>query len=166
MSEIARFISGKAPDRFGRNVEQLLAYNHFWLEHDHKYIQVLFPIDEGTKFNQHAPLVTQADRDAFANSEELRVAHLKALDLLLEFWGLQRDGYEISSLLELSPANHVWLKSHDHNQLRLTRAIRSLYLLGNEQIATNLCDFLVAAARETGLVSDKTVEYWRNAFKG
>ncbi|HCH1723028.1 TPA: hypothetical protein NKR29_004484 [Vibrio parahaemolyticus] len=39
-------------------------------------------------------------------------------------------------------------------------------LLGNEQIATNLCDFLVAAARETGMVSDKTVEYWRNALKG
>ncbi|CAH1582010.1 hypothetical protein THZB04_380001 [Vibrio owensii] len=41
-----------------------------------------------------------------------------------------------------------------------------MYLLGNAQIATNLCDFLVAAARETGLVSDKTVEYWRNALKG
>ncbi|HCE1882312.1 hypothetical protein HJ057_22350 [Vibrio parahaemolyticus] len=166
MSEIARFISGKAPDKFGRNVEQFLAYNHFWLEHDHKYIQVLFPIDEGTKFNQYAPLVTQADRDAFANSEELRVAHLKVLDLLLEFWGLHRDGCQISSLLALSPANYVWLKSHDHNQLRLTRAIRSLYLLGNEQIAANLCDFLVAAAKETDMVSDKTVEFWRNALKG
>ncbi len=110
-------------------------------------------------------MVTQADREAFANSEELRVAHLKALDLLLEFWGLQRDGCEISSILTLSPVNHAWLKSHDHNQLRLTRAIRSLYLLGNGQIACNLCEFLVAAARETGMVSDQTVEYWRNALK-
>ncbi|HIF5693194.1 opioid growth factor receptor-related protein [Vibrio parahaemolyticus] len=166
MSEIARFISGKTPDKFGRVIEQLLAYNHFWLEHDHKYIQVLFPIDEGTKFNQHAPLVTQEDRETFANSEELRVAHLRALDLMLEFWGLQRNGCEISSELPLSPANHVWLKSHDHNQLRLTRAIRSLYLLGNEQVACSLCDFLVVAARETGTVSDKTIEYWRNALKG
>lgn len=165
MTEIARFISGKASDKFGRNIEQLLAYNHFWLEHDHKYIQVLFPIDEGTKFNQHAPLVTQADRDVFANSKDLRIAHLKALDLLLEFWGLQRDGCEIFSMLALSPATHVWLKSYDHNQLRLTRVIRSLYLLGNEQVATNLCDFLISAAKETGTVSDKTVDYWRNALK-
>lgn len=94
-----------------------------------------------------------------------RKTHLKALDLLLEFWGLQRDGCEISSMLALSPATHVWLKSHDHNQLRLTRAIRSLYLLGNEQVAANLCDFLISAAKETGMVSDKTVEYWRNALK-
>lgn len=166
MSEIARFISGEVPDKFGRNIEQLLAYNHFWLEHDHKYIQVFFPIDEGTKFNQHAPLVTQEDRALFANSEDLRIAHLQVLDLMLEFWGMQRDGSEISSLLPLSPANHVWLKNHDHNQLRLTRAIRSLYLLGNEDVAANLCDFLIAAANETGSVSDKTVQYWRNALKG
>ncbi|MCL9777176.1 opioid growth factor receptor-related protein [Vibrio methylphosphonaticus] len=166
MSEIARFISGDAPDKLGRNIEQLLAYNHFWLEHDHKYIQVLFPIDEGTKFNKHAPLVTQEDREVFSQSEDLRAAHLKVLDLLLEFWGLRRDGCEISSMLALSPANHVWLKSHDHNQLRLTRAIRSLYLLGNEQVAVKLCNFLIAAANETGMVSDKTVEYWRNAVKG
>lgn len=86
MSEIARFISGEVPDKFGRNIEQLLAYNHFWLEHNHKYIQVFFPIDEGTKFNQHAPLVTQEDRAIFANSEDLRTAHLQVLDLMLEFW--------------------------------------------------------------------------------
>lgn len=164
MNEIARFMSGESPDAFGRTIDQLLAYNHFWLEHDHKYIQVLFPIDEGSKFNMHAPLVTDVDRQEFANSEKLRAIHLRSLDLLLEFWGLQRNGCEISSRLELSPANHVWLKSHDHNQLRLTRAIRSLYLLGNEQIAANLSEFLIGAAKETGLVSDKTIEFWRNAL--
>ncbi|END5391519.1 hypothetical protein ABMC44_003612 [Vibrio vulnificus] len=165
MSEIARFISGETPDKFGRNIEQLLAYNHFWLEHDHKYIQVLFPIDEGTKFNQHAPLVTAQDREQFANSLDLRNAHLKALDLMLEFWGMVRNGDEISSLLPLSPANHVWLKHHDHNQLRLTRAIRSLYLLGNEHIARNLCDFLLSAAKQVGSVSEKTQQYWCHALE-
>ncbi|MCG9627927.1 hypothetical protein L1D34_24200 [Vibrio mediterranei] len=165
MSEIARFISGESPDKFGRCIDELLAYNHFWLEHDHKYIQVFFPIDEGTKFNQHAPLVTQKDRDEFANSEALRAAHLKILDVMLDFWGMHRNGFEITSVLPLSGKNHVWLKSHDHNQLRLTRAIRSLYLLGNEQVAINLSDFLVTAAREDGTVSDKTIQYWRNALE-
>ncbi|MBA5763099.1 hypothetical protein H2O73_12125 [Vibrio sp. 404] len=166
MSEIALFISGEVPDKFGRRIDQLLGYNHFWLEHDHKYIQVLFPVDEGTKFNQHAPLVTQEDRALFSNSRELREAHLQALDVMLEFWGMQRNGNEITSVLPLTPVNHVWLKHSDHNQLRLTRAIRSLYLLGNEQIASNLCDFLTAAANETDTVSEKTVQYWRNALKG
>jgi hypothetical protein len=58
MRKIARLVRGDNPDTFGRYFDQLLAHSNFWLEHDHKYIQVLFPIDEGTKFNQHAPLVT------------------------------------------------------------------------------------------------------------
>ncbi len=78
---------------------------------------------------------------------------------------MQRNGFEITSVLPLSGKNHVWLKSHDHNQLRLTRAIRSLYLLGNEQVAINLSEFLVTAANEDGTVSDKTIQYWRNAWR-
>ncbi|TFH89496.1 hypothetical protein ELS82_21905 [Vibrio ouci] len=136
------------------------------LEHDHRYIQVLFPIDEGTKFNRHAPIVTQSDREYFAGSLELRNVHLKALDLLLEFWGLQRNGSEIYSDLPLNPVNHVWLKNHDHNQLRLTRVIRSLHLLGNESIARNLCAFLIEVSNEFDSISDKTVQFWRNALKG
>ncbi len=84
---------------------------------------------------------------------------------MLKFWGMVRNGDEISSLLPLSPANHVWLKHHDHNQLRLTRAIRSLYLLGNEHIARNLCDFLLSAAKQVGSVSEKTQQYWCHALE-
>lgn len=163
MGDIARFMSGETPDKLGRNIEQILAYDHFWLEHDHKYIQVLFPIDEGTKFNQHAPLVTQQDRNEFAQSPELRLAHLRSLDLMLEFWGMQRDRNEIMSSLPFSPANHIWLKSYDHNQLRLTRVIRSVYLLGNEQIAINLSHFVIEAATQLGSVSEATLDFWRNA---
>ena len=164
MSDIARFMSGEIPDKFGRYIDQLLAYNHFWLEHDHKYIQVLFPIDEGTKFNQHAPLVTEQDRERFKQSEQLRDAHLKALDLMLEFWGVERKGESVTSKFPLAPSSHVWLKHHDHNQLRLTRVIRSLYLLGNENVARNLCEFLIEAANITGSVSEKTRQYWLDAL--
>jgi len=164
MSEIASFMLGETPDKLGRYIEQLLAHNHFWLEHDHKYIQVLFPIDEGTKFNSHAPLVTLADRELFAKNDSLRLAHLKALDLMLGFWGMKRQENEIISELPLSPKNHVWLKSNDHNQLRLTRVIRSLTLLGNRDIAARLCKFVVDAAVTSGTVSDKAINYWCNAL--
>ncbi|MEZ8081910.1 hypothetical protein A1OS_22660 [Enterovibrio norvegicus] len=166
MSDIARFLSGEIPDAFGRHISALLAYNHFWLEHDHKYIQVFFPIDEGTKFNKHAPLVTPEDSALFESSESLQRAHLQALDLMLEFWGMKRTGETITSELPFSPKHHIWLKPHDHNQLRLTRAIRSLHLLGNQRIAANLCQFVVDAATELGTVSDKTLDFWRNALRG
>ncbi|ELX4199281.1 hypothetical protein QJ366_003544 [Vibrio vulnificus] len=57
------------------------------------------------------------------------------------------------------------LKHHDHNQLRLTRAIRSLHLLGNERIARNRCDFLLSATKQVGSVSEKTQQYWCHALE-
>lgn len=164
-SKIALFLSGEMPDNFGRSVDQILAYNHFWLEHDHKYIQVLFPIDEGTKFNKHASVVTQEDIDIFSNSEELKKSHLRALDLMLEFWGMKRSENEITIELPYSPSKHVWLRTNDHNQLRITRVIRSLYLLGNQQLARNMCDVVVEIGIETGTVSEKAIQYWRNAVE-
>ena len=72
---------------------------------------------------------------------------------------------ELCDLLYVNPdLDLTKFKLEDPEQYN--KAIRSLYLLGNEQIAAKLCDFLVAAVRETGMVSDKTVEYWRNALKG
>ncbi|GHA65634.1 opioid growth factor receptor-related protein [Photobacterium aphoticum] len=164
MSNIAAFMLGEQPDQLGRYIHEILAFDAFWLEHDHKYIQVLFPIDEGTKFNRHAPLVTDADRTAFANDPALRAAHLQALDKMLAFWGLAREGETITPILPLAPATHVWLKPHDHNQLRLSRVIRSLALLGNPAIAVQLSACLLAAADQTGSVSEKTRYHWQHAL--
>ncbi|EGU29587.1 hypothetical protein VII00023_09254 [Vibrio ichthyoenteri ATCC 700023] len=164
MTDIAGFILGDKPDSLGRHIDQFFAYNHFWLEHDHKYIQVLFPIDQGTKFNRHAPLVTDDVRAQFANDPQLPIAHLRALDLMLEFWGLTRDGETISSPYPLSATHHVWLKNQDHNQLRITRAIRSLALLGNKTIAENLAHFVISQSQENASVSELTHQYWLQAL--
>lgn len=163
MSDIASFMLGEKADSLGRHIEQFLAYNHFWLEHDHKYIQVLFPIDQGTKFNRHAPLVTAADRALFSSDPRLPAAHLNVLDLMLPFWGLTRDGEQIKSDLPFSANNHVWLRHQDHNQLRITRAIRSLALLGNQNIALNLAQFVVEHSQDFDAVSETTRQYWQQA---
>lgn len=164
MTTISRFLSGESPDSFCRNIEQFYGYSHFWLEHDHKYIQVLFPIDEGTQFNRHAPLVSAADRALFANSETLRQHHLRALDFILGFWGLARRGVQIYSPTPPNPASHPWLKRQNHNQLRMTRVIRSLSLLGNQQIAENLAQFVIETAKQFDSVSEQTQHYWRSAL--
>lgn len=164
MSKIASFFLGETPDAFGRYFDSFLEYSPFWLEHDHKYIQLLFPIDSGTKFNRHAPLVTDEDRAQFAGSATLQKRHLQALDLLLGFWGLIRHGEQVSSNKPLSPADHVWLKRQDHNQLRITRAIRSLSLLGNHAVATSLAECVIAAGQQFDSVSDTTLEFWRSAL--
>nr|WP_326031588.1 hypothetical protein [Vibrio cholerae] len=57
---------------------------------------------------------------------------------MLDYYGLQRVGSTIDVRDELAPHAHYWLKPKNHNQLRITRMIRSLYLLGNEEIAESL----------------------------
>ncbi|KLV06985.1 hypothetical protein ABT56_07505 [Photobacterium aquae] len=165
MSVITCFFRNEVPDVFGRYINELLAHNHFWLEHDHKYIQMLFPMDEGDKFNRHAPLVTDEDRMAFSDHIDLRNRHLQALDMMLEYYGMARNGEMVYVTGELAPQSHEWLKPNNHNQLRISRIIRSLSLLGNHNIAASFCRACVTEAEKHGTVSSKTMDFWYHALR-
>jgi hypothetical protein len=56
----------------------------------HDYIQWLFPLDEPSRFNADAPLLTPADRLAFRH-ETLAANLRRALDRMLAFYGLRFD---------------------------------------------------------------------------
>lgn len=163
LDPIASFMSGKTPDNLGRYISEIHQFTHFWLEHDHKFIQVLFPIDDDHKFNRHAPLVNPESRQAFINSDMLRDAHLRSLDLMLDYYGLQRVGVSIGVRDELAPHSHDWLKPKNHNQLRITRMIRSLYLLGNEEIAANFQRVCIREGLRIGTITPDTIEHWERA---
>lgn len=164
MSQIESFMLGETPDKFGRFITELQAYNHFWLEHDHKFIQVLFPIDSGSKFNSHAPLVTEMDVDAFLNNPVAREAHIRSWDMMLSYYGFVRHGETIMVREELTPKNHEWLKAHNHNQLRITRILRSLVLLGHASLAVQWHALLVEEGRKHGTISEKTFQFWQDAI--
>ncbi|WP_025820597.1 opioid growth factor receptor-related protein [Shewanella marina] len=158
------FMLGKEADAFGRHIAQLQNFDHFWLEYDHKYIQMLFPMDTGSKFNKHAALITDVERALFAKSPELRVIQLRSFDMMLDFYGLQRDGKNISAKDELSPKSHDWLKSRNHNQLRITRIIRSLALLGQFELAQKFCVTMTELGQAYGDITPITYSYWQQAL--
>ena len=64
-SPLVRFYRGDAPDARGRTLDDILAWDDEQLEAVHDYIQWLFPLDEPSRFNPDAPLLTPADRVAF-----------------------------------------------------------------------------------------------------
>lgn len=164
MSHIASFMLGETPDKLGRFINDLQAYNYFWLEHDHKFIQVLFPTDSGHKFNSHALLVTQMDIDEFAINEKAREAHLRSLDMMLDYYGFERMGEKILVRDELLPKRHEWLKPQNHNQLRITRILRSLVLLGNAPLAKCWHDLLIEEGTKHQTISAKTFQFWQDAL--
>ncbi len=163
MSTIVAFQLGKASDLQGRTINEIWALNDFWLEHDHKYIQWLFPIDTQTKFNRHAPVLTFEDKKVFAESEQLKQSQRHSLSIMLRFFGMQQDGNKILATEHLSIRDHIWLKHGGHNHLRISRIIRSLMLCGQPELSHRFQRAMLETAERFGEVSDITKEYWLKA---
>ena len=162
-SPIVRFYRDNAVDDRGRTLDAILAWDDIRLEAVHDYIQWLFPLDEPSRFNPSAPLLTPGDRAAFRQPEP--AANLRrALERMLAFYGLALQPTmppRVTRSDQWRDRSAVWLHAGNHNLLRLTRMIRSLALLGQPELARALYD---ALRRECeGHVSAVTLEYWKEA---
>ncbi|WP_353931870.1 opioid growth factor receptor-related protein [Okeanomitos corallinicola TIOX110] len=138
-SHIVKFYEGKATDTRGRLFE-IWQQNYEWLEKTHDYIQWLFPLTEGSRFNPHAPILTDADIQVFQEQAAFKKNLLKSLKLMLGFYGLScqesEDGQiEIKIHESFSERKKNWVRSSNYNYLRITRILKSLCLLGLEMYA-------------------------------
>ncbi|KAF2197582.1 hypothetical protein GQ43DRAFT_444120 [Delitschia confertaspora ATCC 74209] len=85
-----------ARDRKGRTLEDILGWNDIQLEQSHDYIQMLFPLPEGSMFNTIAPLVTRDVLEAFRSRPELRVQMRKAFVRMMHFYGFAISGEAVN----------------------------------------------------------------------
>jgi hypothetical protein len=160
---IVRFHKGEAADDRGRTLDAILAWDDDRLEAVHDYIQWLFPLDEPSRFNPTAPLLTPADRAAF-RQPALAANLRRALERMLAFYGLVLQPTmppQVTRSDQWRDRSAVWLYAGNHNLLRLTRIIRSLALLGQPELARALCDALRKECE--GRVTAVTLEYWKEA---
>jgi Opioid growth factor receptor (OGFr) conserved region len=166
-SPIVRFYRGEGADSRGRTLDEILQWDDDRLEAVHDYIQWVFPIDEPSRFNPDAPLLTGTDRLAF-RQPALAANLRRALDRMLAFYGFTIDRTTVRPRILRSPRwgerSQQWLHAGNHNLLRLTRIIRSLALLGEVELATALYDALRQECE--GRVSTVTIEYWKEATDG
>jgi hypothetical protein len=79
----------KAKDTHGRTLDAILAWNDSKLESCHNYIQMLFPLPEGSVFNFEAPIVDREIMDAFRARWFLRSRLLQSFERILAFYGFQ-----------------------------------------------------------------------------
>lgn len=158
------FYCGEGGDHKGRCLEDIWALSPFWLEHTHDYIQWLFPIPEAGRFNAFAPLLTPAVQAAFEDNDIMRQHQKRSLDVMLDFFGLAREGSDIVAQPMLAIQTHIWLKAGGHNHLRITRMIRSLALCHQPNLARTFQQAVIAIGTQQGVVSDTSVQYWQEAF--
>jgi hypothetical protein len=57
------------------------------LERCHDYIQILFPLPEGSMFSYNAPIINKRTMEAFRSHVFLRINLSQAFNLMLDFYG-------------------------------------------------------------------------------
>jgi hypothetical protein len=160
-SDLLDFYRGKAADAAGRSIQEIWAWDHRRLEMVHDFIQWLFPLSEPSRFNPEAPLLSAADVAAFRTDADLQARARRSLDLMLEFFALERKEGTIARAGHFAERAH-WLQPLNHNHLRLTRVLLFLRHAGltAEADALLACLLDIAAKEGKGTVSERTLQFW------
>ena len=162
--QLLRFYRGDGTDNEGRRIADVWRYSLDDLEAVHDYIQWLFPLDERSAFNPHAPLLDAATTAEFRRDDALRGNVERSLEVMLDFYGFAREADRIIRGPAFVERSRQWLRPGNHNFLRLTRILKSLSLLGHEVRAEQLLTCLDEVYRERPMViGSNTVGYWRSA---
>jgi hypothetical protein len=98
------------------------------LESHHGYIQWLFP-NAIIGVNPHAPTITNQDIEFIRHSSEIQNRFLSCFDLMLDFYGFERQSNQIHLKNEWK-SRIKNLHDNTHNFLRITRILIALNLFG------------------------------------
>jgi hypothetical protein len=160
---VRSFLEGTGADDRGRSLEQILGHDDRWLECTHDFIQWLFPIDSPSAVNPNAPVLTALEaRNLGANSKIAANMH-RAFVRMAAFYGFDVKDDIIEQRSNYSVRVPNWAARPTHNDLRITRMLRSLTLFGMAGEAKHFYDVAMATVRQ--IRGDTQVQrYWSEAL--
>ncbi|QXH62693.1 opioid growth factor receptor-related protein [Pseudomonas azerbaijanorientalis] len=163
---IRNYLGYDGMDHRQRTLAQALAWDDGTLESTHDFIQWWFPLVEPSAFNSHSPVASLAEFDELANDERVRGGVGRALRRMLSFYGLRQ---QASGLIEKSgdwdSRSQNWAFRQNHNDLRMTRILKSLCLLGHRAQAQMLFVILEEVIQQTREPWDQVpLRFWREAL--
>jgi hypothetical protein len=162
MSDVVEFYSGRKKDWSGRSIEEMWSYSLEQLEDIHSYIQWLFPLR--TPGVAPAALIDDETVAAFRGQPELRDRLLKSFDVMLNFYGLRRQGDEVVRAETFSKRARNWLTRGNHNFLRITRILTCLRELGLETWSRAFFRCLEQIHAEYAkVIGPESFRFWQNA---
>ncbi len=166
MNRLVAFQLGAGRDDRGRLLSEILRADDDWLESTHDFIQWLFPLPEPSAVNPGAPLAGPEVREAFRGDPLLR-AHLRASLLrMLRFYGLALGDDGAVRAGPDWPSRNAWFRHGGHNDLRITRILRSTSVLGlGDEARALLAGLEQLRATEPCGVNARAFDYWRAAVR-
>jgi hypothetical protein len=162
------FFRGDGTDDRGRALDAILARDDDWLERTHDFVQWVFPLDARSGANPAAPLATAAVARAFAADPALRARLAAAFARMLAFYGLRDDGARIDKSPAWDARKPNWFVRSTHNDLRITRILRSLALLSLPAESSRLLEALerLRACEPDCGFGPVALRHWRAAATG
>ena len=146
-SEILRFYTGVDTDRSNRSFYDIInADDAFW-EENHDHIQWVFPLPEPSEAQPQSPVLEERLFSHFSLNLTSRMRMVAALGRFVAF--LDR--------------SVEWRAEPNHNQLRITRAIRSLVLAGLSPLAEEFLNYI--QDRVSPAVLERSHDFWMEALK-
>jgi hypothetical protein len=181
MSQILDFYNDDGKDNLGRTLEDILnceghtfPHNFAWLEAAHDWIQWLFPSRKESNFNPDAPLLTDEDvtifRSAIQSRGELYYRVMDTTEMFLAFLGIGVNWFvnaedtvthQLFTTENFEAQKYTWIGPLNHNHLRITRFLAFLCIVGLNDFAKSVVEFMKKTASEKGgWINPRSLGYW------
>ncbi|MBA2117692.1 opioid growth factor receptor-related protein [Bremerella alba] len=166
-SRVVDFYCHDGTDPYGRSVLDMMALTDRELESQHDIIQWMFPLHETSSVNPDCPLVDEHSRHVLQENIDARQRMHEMITRFARFLGFElNDEGQFISELGLASNRENWHSPMNHNQLRITRVIRSMRLFGFQREAEALFEAVTHSAVQSQCVTERTLAYWKQALEG
>ena len=143
------FLKGLEPDDKGRFIHQIWEFSDIEIERTHNFIQKLFPLNEPSAMSLNKFYI-----DDSVLIERIRIDPKIANNLIASK----------NFFLGFLSRNDQWQRHHNHNQLRITRIIKSLMLLVSRDEAESFHRDVISLIHANSFIPNKAYEHWNLAL--
>ena len=147
--DIYMFLKGLEPDDQGRLIHQIWNFSDIEIERTHDFIQRLFPLNELSPLSLNKFYIKNP-----ALIERIRIDPTIANNLIASK----------NFFLGFLSRNDQWQRHHNHNQLRITRIIKSLMLLVSRDEAESFHRDVISLIHTNSFIPNKAYEHWNLAL--
>jgi hypothetical protein len=166
---LIRYYRKHGADARGRTIDEVRSYSPREFDATHDFIQWLFPLPERSSAVPGSPVLTDTDVATFLGDPMLRRELVESLRCLTSFLGLtliEDDGFTVVRPgPEFAARSGAWLAPENHNFRRISRAMRSLVVLGCRDYAEALFVCLDGLHHHhADAITDEVFGYWQRAI--